>query len=302
MHSGELQSVKCHRQGCGQASVGVPGLTGQLLLPPHTEELLQEPVVWKLIWQCRPLKGRTGLKGEQGQGGGCSHSGYIIQLICIRSREEQVHLSLPLQQGTKQSCAAPGCVFAQLLQNQHSLCSTSHGHARARVYPLLDELEINTFTVLLVEQSSISQGRTIISVLIHAFDLMYACMYICTPDMFFFCYLKNNSSLHPPTLTHYLSLNRNVLLIPVTAYSAQHIVWWYFPSLVRTAICFIIAWTELVLLTKKGHCPWLLEQMRRPSVCITQQPWELALPPTFLFQMSGVSEMCQGFRVVITSI
>jgi len=98
-------------------------------------------------------------------------------------------------------------------------------------------------------------------------------------------------------LTHCHSLNREVLLIPV--------VCWYFPPLITRSICFIIARIALALLTNKGHYPWLqqlLEQMRRPSVCITQQLWELASPPTFLFQMSGVSEMCQGFRVVITSI
>lgn len=106
-------------------------------------------------------------------------------------------------------------------------------------------------------------------------------------------------------LTHYLSSNKDVLLFAIAAYSAQHIAGWYFPSLITRAIWFIITRIALTLLTNKGHYPWLqklLEQMKRPSVCITQQLWELALPPTFLFQMSGVSEMCQGFRVVITSI
>lgn len=106
-------------------------------------------------------------------------------------------------------------------------------------------------------------------------------------------------------LTHYLSLNKDVLLFAVAAYSAQRIVGWYFPSLITRAIWFIITRIALTLLTNKSHCPWLqqlLEQMKRPSVCIPQQLWELALPPTFLFQMSGASEMCQGFRVVITSI
>lgn len=41
MYTGELQPVECHGQDCGQASVGVPGLTGQPLLPSHAEGLLQ---------------------------------------------------------------------------------------------------------------------------------------------------------------------------------------------------------------------------------------------------------------------
>ena len=45
MHTRDLQAVKGHGQGCGQASMGVPGLTGQPLLPSHAEGLLQAATV-----------------------------------------------------------------------------------------------------------------------------------------------------------------------------------------------------------------------------------------------------------------
>lgn len=75
-------------------------------------------------------------------------------------------------------------------------------------------------------------------------------------------------------LTRCLSLNRDVLLFAVAAYSAQRIVGRYFPSLITRAIWFIITRIALSLLTNKGYYPWLqqlLEQMKRPLVCIIQQ-------------------------------
>lgn len=75
----------------------------------------------KMIWQCH----WPPLKGEQEGGGSYSHSGHSTQLSSTHTREEQVHLSPPLQLGTKQRCAAPGSVSAQLPQKECHLCSTS---------------------------------------------------------------------------------------------------------------------------------------------------------------------------------
>lgn len=234
-------------------------------------------------------------KGKQGWSAGCSHSDHT-HLSCGHQRRAGTSVP-PFSAGHK-----AGVWSVQLLQKQCHLCSARlPGVTIKQGYPLLDELEMLFFYSF--------AGRTIFYLTSYNNNFcsdmgLQFDVHLYTPCMLSLL-LKIIFQATHLLLIHYLSSNKDVLLFAIAAYSAQHIAGWYFPSLITRAIWFIITRIALTLLTNKGHYPWLqklLEQMKRPSVCITQQLWELALPPTFLFQMSGVSEMCQGFRVVITSI
>lgn len=244
----------------------------------------------KLLWHCH----WPPLKGEQGWSGGCSHSDHTY-LSCTQQRRAGTCVP-PFSAGHKANVWS-----VQLLRSSVTVqyqTARDHHHARASIVRWARNASFYNFAGRTIFYLT-SYNNNFCSYTVLQFDVHFY-----TPCMLSLLFKIILQLVHL-LLTHYLSLNKDVLLFAVAAYSAQWIAGWYFPSLITRAIWFIITRIALTLLINKGHYPWLqqlLEQIKRPSVCITQQLWELALPPTFLFQMSGVSEMCQGFRAVITSI